>query len=51
MGWNSKDREALSFAVMAYFANFGLENIVPSATGARQGVVAGKVSIPFSDYL
>jgi len=45
MGWNSKDREALSFAVMGYYANFGLENIVSSATGARRGVVAGKISI------
>ena len=45
MNWNSKDREALSFAVMAYYANFGLENIVSSATGARQGVVAGKISL------
>ncbi len=45
MNWNSKDREALSFAVMGYYANFGLENIVSSATGARLGVVAGKASI------
>lgn len=44
MAWNSKDREALSFAVMGYYANFNLENVVSAATGARQGVVAGKVS-------
>lgn len=44
MGWNSKDREALSFGVMGYYANFGLENIVSSATGARYGLVAGKIS-------
>jgi anhydro-N-acetylmuramic acid kinase len=44
VGWESKDREALAFAVMAYFAHYGLANTLPSATGARHAVVAGKVS-------
>jgi anhydro-N-acetylmuramic acid kinase len=42
--WQSKDREALAFAVMGYFAHYGLPNTLPSATGARHAVVAGKVS-------
>ncbi len=42
VGWHSKDREALAFAVMAYFAYYGLPNTLPSATGARHAVVAGK---------
>lgn len=44
VGWQSKDREALAFAVMAFFAYYGLPNTLPSATGARRAVVAGKVS-------
>ena len=46
LGWQSKDREALAFAVMAYFAYFGLANTLPSATGARNAVCAGKRSYP-----
>ena len=42
--WQSKDREALVFAVMGYFAHHGLTNTLPSATGARHATVAGKVS-------
>lgn len=38
------DREALAFAVMAYFAHFGLPNTLPQVTGARRAVVAGKVT-------
>lgn len=43
-GWASTDREALSFAVMGYFAFHGLPNTLPAATGARRAVVAGKLS-------
>jgi anhydro-N-acetylmuramic acid kinase len=46
MGWQSKDREALAFAVMGYFGFHGLPNIVPAATGARRPVCAGKLSRP-----
>jgi anhydro-N-acetylmuramic acid kinase len=46
MGWHSKDREALAFAVMAYFGFHGLPNILPAATGARRAVCAGKLSRP-----
>ena len=45
LGWNAKDREALAFAVMGYFAWHGLPNTLPSATGARRAVVAGKLSV------
>lgn len=44
LGWQSKDREALAFAVMGYFASYSLANTLPSATGARGAVIAGKVS-------
>ncbi len=44
LGYQSKDREALAFAVMGYFAYFGLPNTLPQATGATRAVVAGKLS-------
>lgn len=44
LGYHSKDREALAFAVMGYFACYGLPNTLPRATGARRAVVAGKLS-------
>jgi anhydro-N-acetylmuramic acid kinase len=43
LGWDARDREALAFAVMAYCGYFGRPNILPSATGARRPVVAGKL--------
>ena len=46
LGWRSKDREALAFALMGYAAWFGLPNTLPSATGARCAVVAGRVCRP-----
>jgi anhydro-N-acetylmuramic acid kinase len=46
VGWHSKDREALAFAVMGYFGFHGLPNIVPAATGAKRAVCAGKLSRP-----
>lgn len=48
LGWNPKDREALAFGVMAYFARHGLVNTLPSATGARKAVIAGKLSVASS---
>ncbi len=44
VGWRAKDREALAFAVMGYFAFYGLPNTLPHATGARRAVVAGKLT-------
>lgn len=46
LGWRSKDRETLAFGVMAYAAWHGLPNTLPSATGARRAVVAGRVLRP-----
>ncbi|MEZ4607011.1 MAG: anhydro-N-acetylmuramic acid kinase [Deinococcales bacterium] len=46
VGLVSKDREALAFAVMAYYAHQGKPNTLPSATGARRSVIAGKLSYP-----
>ena len=36
-----RDREALCFAVLGYYAHIGLPNTLPQATGARRAVVAG----------
>lgn len=44
LGYESRDREALAFGVMAYFAYFGLANTLASATGAKHAVSAGKRS-------
>ena len=44
-GWNAKDREALAFAVMGYFARHALPNTLPKATGARRTVIAGKLNV------
>lgn len=43
LGWDARDREALAFAVMAYFGFHGRANTLPTATGARRAVVAGKL--------
>lgn len=40
-GATPKDREALCFAVLGFYAQCGLPNTLPSATGARRAVVAG----------
>lgn len=46
LGWAAKDRETVAFALMGYAAWFGLPNTLPSATGARRAVVAGRVLRP-----
>ena len=45
-GMVSKDREALAFAVMAYLGFHGRAGTLPSATGARRAVIAGKYLWP-----
>ncbi len=47
-GWDAKDRETLAMAVMGYLAVHGEPNVLPSATGAKWPVVAGKVARPWS---
>lgn len=39
-------KEAVAFALMAYFSIQGWNNNVPSATGASRQVVMGKISLP-----
>lgn len=46
LGLRSKSREVLAFALMGYAAWHGLPNTLPSATGARRAVVAGRISRP-----
>ena len=46
VGWNSKARESMAFAILGYFAFKGLPNNLPSATGACHPVVMGKISLP-----
>lgn len=42
LGLQAKDRETLAFALMGWCAERGEPNTLPSATGARRAVVAGK---------
>jgi anhydro-N-acetylmuramic acid kinase len=43
-GINSDAKEAVSFAILAYATIKGIANNVPSATGAKNAVVLGKVT-------
>lgn len=47
VGYDDKDRETLAMAVMGYMAVNGEPNVLPSATGAKHPVVAGKVQRPY----
>lgn len=46
LGFDARDREALAFGVMAYYGWHGQANTLPSATGARHAVIAGKLLRP-----
>jgi anhydro-N-acetylmuramic acid kinase len=48
-GYNSKALEAVAFAVLAYATLHGLSANIPSATGAQEAMVLGKV-IPGKNY-
>lgn len=48
LGFDDKDRETLAMAVMGYYRVHGEPNVLPSATGAKWPVVAGKVAQPWS---
>src|SRR5690625_1133056 len=46
-GLDARDREALAFGVMAYYGWHQQPNTLPSATGARHPVIAGKLLLPW----
>lgn len=50
-GFDARDREALAFAVMAYYGWHGQANTLPHATGARHAVVAGKFLYPLKRHV
>jgi len=43
LGINCDAKEAISFAILAYAAVKGIENNVPSATGAKRSLILGKI--------
>lgn len=45
LGLDSDAKEAVAFAILANEALFGIPNNVPSATGARHGVVMGRINL------
>ncbi len=45
LGSDSDAKEAVAFAILANEALFGVNNNAPSATGARHGVVMGRISL------
>lgn len=47
IGGNSDAKEAIAFALLAYFTMNRLPNNIPRVTGASQSVIMGKVSYPY----
>lgn len=47
IGGNSDAKEAIAFAVLAYYTMKRLSNNIPLVTGASQPVVMGKISWPY----
>lgn len=45
LGFSSDAKEAVAFAILANEALFGICNNAPSATGARHGVVMGRINL------
>ena len=45
LGYSSDAKEAVAFAVLANDALFGIPNNAPSATGAKHGVVMGRINL------
>lgn len=48
IGGNSDAKEAIAFALLAYFTMEGSANNIPQVTGASEPVVMGKISLPYS---
>lgn len=46
IGGNSDAKEAIAFALLAYYTMEGLPNNIPRVTGATSSVVMGKISLP-----
>jgi len=47
IGGNSDAKEAIAFALLAYYTMERLPNNIPLVTGASQPVVMGKISWPY----
>ena len=45
LGYSSDAKEAVAFAILANDALFGIPNNAPSATGAKHGVVMGRINL------
>ena len=45
LGYDSDAKEAVAFALLANEALFGICNNAPAATGARHGVVMGRINL------
>ena len=45
LGLDSDAKEAVAFALLANEALFGICNNAPSATGAKHGVVMGRINL------
>jgi len=45
LGLDSDAKEAVAFAILANDALFGIQNNAPSATGAKHGVVMGRINL------
>lgn len=50
IGGNSDAKEAIAFALLAYYTMNRLPNNIPRVTGASQSVIMGKVSYPYPGY-
>ena len=47
IGGNSDAKEAIAFALLAYYTMEGVANNIPQVTGASAPVVMGKISLPY----
>ncbi|MGB7059720.1 MAG: anhydro-N-acetylmuramic acid kinase, partial [Geitlerinemataceae cyanobacterium] len=43
-GLNSQFKEAIAFAVLAYWRTLGIPGNLPSVTGAKQSILLGEIS-------
>jgi anhydro-N-acetylmuramic acid kinase len=50
IGGNSDAKEAIAFALLAYYTLEGLPNTIPKVTGASQSAIMGKISWPAARF-